>query len=146
MKTIIQTIIRYKSSTLLNIIGLSTAFAAFLLVGMQIRYELTYDRGYNDQESIYALCTQDIIKGTLQGHNNRALPILVKDQVAEIEALSVYGTLNVSRVHKVGENSDESQQFIEVVNTCDEDFADIFELEFTAGNPEALHDISCELI
>ena len=146
MKIILQTIIRYKSSTLLNIIGLSTAFAAFILVGMQIRYELTYDRGYSDQESIYALCTQDIIKGTLQGHNNRALPILVKDQVAEIEALSVYGTLNVSRVHKVGENSDESQQFIEVVNTCDEDFADIFELEFTAGNPEALNDPSNAII
>ena len=146
MKTIIQTIIRYKSSTLLNIIGLSTAFAAFLLVGMQIRYELTYDRGYNDQESIYALCTQDTTTGIYSMAYNRAIPIVVKGQVAEIEALSVYDNLPTSRVYTVSDSGGKLEQFIEEIYTCDEDFVDIFYLNFIMGDPRALSDPASAII
>ena len=53
MRTILQTLMRYKTSTILNIVGLSIAFAAFILLAMQIRYELSYNKQYKDHERIY---------------------------------------------------------------------------------------------
>ena len=55
MRTILQTLMRYKTSTILNIVGLSIAFAAFIVIGMQIRYELSYNKHYDDYEQIYLL-------------------------------------------------------------------------------------------
>ena len=55
MRTILQTLMRYKTSTILNIVGLSIAFAACIVIGMQIRYELSYNKHYDDHEQIYLL-------------------------------------------------------------------------------------------
>ena len=52
MKIIIQTLLRYKTSTILNIVGLSVAFTAFILIATQIRHELTFNKAYGENSGI----------------------------------------------------------------------------------------------
>ena len=46
-------------STLLNIIGLTFAFAALYIIIVQVHYDLTYNHGIKDSERIYSLATKD---------------------------------------------------------------------------------------
>lgn len=42
-------------TTILNIIGLSVAFAAFIIILIQVRYDLGYNKGFKDSDRIYRL-------------------------------------------------------------------------------------------
>lgn len=57
MKTIIRNLLslirRFKMASLLNILCLSVAFAAFMLLMIQVNYDRYYDRGYKDAENIF---------------------------------------------------------------------------------------------
>ena len=57
MKTILRNLLsvlrRFKMATLLNVLGLSIAFAAFILIMIQVEYDRNFDRGYTDTESIF---------------------------------------------------------------------------------------------
>ena len=50
-----HTIRHFKSAFIMNILGLSTAFAASLLITMQLRFDLRFDACYKDAENIYRL-------------------------------------------------------------------------------------------
>ncbi|RHJ94866.1 ABC transporter permease [Parabacteroides bouchesdurhonensis] len=57
MKTIVRNFIsvlrRFKMATTLNILGLSVAFAAFMIIMMQVDYDRTFDRFHKDARNIY---------------------------------------------------------------------------------------------
>ena len=59
MKTIIRNFLsvfrRFKMATLLNFLGLSVAFTAFIVLMMQVKYEWGYDRFHQDVDCIYRL-------------------------------------------------------------------------------------------
>ncbi len=48
-----NTLRRYKTASILNILGLSVAFAAFAVIMMQVRYDLTFDRFHPNAEKIF---------------------------------------------------------------------------------------------
>ncbi len=48
-----NTLRRYKVASVLNIAGLSVAFAAFAVILMQVRYDLTYDKFHPNAENIF---------------------------------------------------------------------------------------------
>lgn len=45
----------YKTASILNIIGLSAAFAAFLILMLKVSYELSYDKFHPDSERLFKL-------------------------------------------------------------------------------------------
>ena len=51
MKTILRnlfyTLKRFRTASVLNLLGLSTAFAAFILIMMKVSYEYNFDAGKN---------------------------------------------------------------------------------------------------
>jgi putative ABC transport system permease protein len=57
MRTIIRNFIgilrRYRLAALLNILGLSVAFAAFMIIMMQVDYDRTFDRCHKEAERIF---------------------------------------------------------------------------------------------
>lgn len=81
-------LIRFKSSTLLNLFGLTLAFAAFLVIMMQVRYEFTFDKGYATADRLYQLNPISQPGGKL----NTMAPSLLVDELASqapaIEAIS----------------------------------------------------------
>ena len=57
MKTIIRNLLgvvrRFKMATLLNVMGLSIAFAAFIILMIQLQYDWGFDRFQKNAERIY---------------------------------------------------------------------------------------------
>jgi len=57
MKTIIRNFIsvlrRFKMATILNILGLSVAFAAFMVIMMQVDYDKNFDTFHKNADNIY---------------------------------------------------------------------------------------------
>lgn len=64
MRTILRNFLnvlrRFKMASFLNIVGLSVAFTAFLVIMMQVQYERTFDRCYPTASRI---CRVDMNRG-----------------------------------------------------------------------------------
>lgn len=56
LRNVLTLFTRNKTATLLNIGGLTVAFASFMVIMMQVWYEFGYDRCYPHADRIYALC------------------------------------------------------------------------------------------
>ena len=57
------------TSTILNIIGLSFAFAALYIIIVQVHFDLTYNKGLKDSERIYSLTIKDWFEEGKFGNN-----------------------------------------------------------------------------
>ncbi|MDR2085402.1 MAG: ABC transporter permease [Bacteroidales bacterium] len=55
MQSFLRRIKKFFTTNILNVIGLSVAFAAFIIITIQINYDFTFDRGYKDSDRIYRL-------------------------------------------------------------------------------------------
>ena len=59
MKTILRNFIsvlrRFKMAMLLNVFGLSIAFAAFMVIMMQVNYDYTFDSCQPEADAIYRM-------------------------------------------------------------------------------------------
>lgn len=57
MKTIVRNFLsvvrRFRVATLLNVVGLSVAFAAFIILMMQVLYDWGYDRSHTKADNVY---------------------------------------------------------------------------------------------
>ena len=45
----------FKAAFILNLLGLAVAFTAFMMIMMQVRYDLDFDRCYDDADCIVRL-------------------------------------------------------------------------------------------
>lgn len=61
----VNTLRRYKTSSIINIAGLALAFAAFYVIMVQINYELGFNKGLKDADRIYRI---EVVSGQ---HNEK---------------------------------------------------------------------------
>lgn len=142
MNTIIRNFIhvlsRFHLASLLNVLGLSVAFAAFLVIMMQIDYERGFDRCYSTSDRIFRL---DRIYET-DGIYNSVVPGAFFEAVAasspHIQAGALVG-IGFPFFFKVKEGEQE-HGFKERINFAGKDLAKIFGLETVDGNLQCLDD------
>lgn len=64
MKTVLRNFLsvlrRFKMASLLNVLGLSVAYVAFMLIMMQVNYDYEFDRNQKDADAIFRL---DVLEG-----------------------------------------------------------------------------------
>ena len=60
-----RNLLRHKSYTAINVIGLAVGLAAFLLINQYVTYERSYDSFHKDPNQIYRLTTDMIVDGRL---------------------------------------------------------------------------------
>ncbi len=142
LKIGIRNLWKYKSATAINIIGLSTGLAAFVLIALFVKDELSYDQHFEDVENIYRITVKNYTNdGDLSrqwafasaGHASR-----LKDDYAEItHAIRFYPWAFPDIEYQ-------DQRFPgEQVIFTDDDVFDIFSFKFIIGDPEtALNEIS----
>ena len=136
MRIIIQTLTRYKVSTILNIVGLSIAFAAFIILAMQIRYDFTYDKHQAKYESIHQLTiASDNDAKHMQTHFSRPLIEAIEQKLPEIDKITIVGTFRRNRFNISG---DDNISGIQDVKTCFGAITDIFTFDFIEGDPKSL--------
>ena len=87
IKNFITLLRRYTTSSLLNVVGMSVAFAAIYLIMVQVKYDFSYDKVIPDSENIYRLEIPNWWEEGKYMHTwNRQLPDDICAGIPEIEA------------------------------------------------------------
>ena len=90
-KIAFRNLLKYKTQTLISIIGLAVGFTCFALANLWIHNEMTFDSNYDGAERMYILYRKSIISDT--GYNtNMPYPAatVLKEQFPEVEAACAY--------------------------------------------------------
>ena len=87
IKNFITLLRRYTTSSLLNVVGMSVAFAAIYLIMVQVKYDFSYDKVIPNSENIYRLEIPNWWQEGKYMHTwNRQLPDDICAGIPEIEA------------------------------------------------------------
>ncbi|OEK04182.1 ABC transporter permease [Roseivirga misakiensis] len=84
-----RSLVRDKFFTILNLFGLTVGITAFLLIGLYVKYELTFDKFHSKKDRIYAYKTLYYTPEGTSGSDKFSLPAgsILKENVPEIEEL-----------------------------------------------------------
>lgn len=77
---------RFKTSSVLIVIGLSVAFAVFITVMIQLRYDFNYDRSYRNTDNILKFSRVNSFSGGEWTTTNQQFAEEIKDKIPEIAA------------------------------------------------------------
>ena len=147
MKTILRNLLsvlrRFKMATLLNVLGLSVAFSAFILIMMQVEYDQNFDRGYTDTESIFR------VEAMFEEGGQAVICRPLADAFIQSSPHIVAGTLanpwGGDLFFSVEENGVRNTFKEQCINVYPE-FTKVFDFKFQEGNPEALQEPNVVLL
>lgn len=141
MKTLIRNFLsvlrRFKMATVLNIIGLSVAFAAFTVILIQVQYERNFDQSHPTAERVFRVNLQ--VPGTFSVILPRAFVERVITSSPHIEA----GTLvnpYIGKIYYTVTIDGEKHGFRESTITCHADIVKVFDFPIIEGNPDCLNE------
>lgn len=139
MKTIIRNFIsvlrRFKLATGLNVAGLAVAFAAFIVILIQVNYERNFDRCHPTSERIFRVDLAE--PGTFSTILPRAFIEAVIQSSPHIEAGSLINPYISPIYFSVMENG-EKIGYRERIETCHPSLVKIFDFPILEGNPNCL--------
>lgn len=75
----------FKTASILNILGLSAALTVFLIVVIQVHFDLSFDRGYKNYDNITQFNIYQGEKEEASTHINFQIPALIKERIPEIK-------------------------------------------------------------
>lgn len=132
-KTAVRTLTRNKLYTALNIAGLTFGLSCFLLIGLYLFDELTFDQQHTKAERIYRVIEHKNVNGdvTTIAAGSYKLAEESKKAVPEVE--------NVTRLRRTGRANilnpeNPSNFFQETVTIADQGFLEIFDFPLIAGD------------
>ncbi|MDR0728903.1 MAG: ABC transporter permease, partial [Prevotellaceae bacterium] len=140
LKNFLFVLNRFKTASVINILGLSVALLVFFVVLMQVWYDFTYDRGYANADRIVRLHIY-MYDGTTDNSTtsiNFQIPARIHDRLPEVEAycmMTHWG--NESFDIDKGSAMPERYDNIPVARTT-QGFLRVFTPEITAGDTSAL--------
>ena len=134
-KTAFRTLVRNKVYSTINIAGLTFGLSCFLLIGLYVFDELTYDQQHSKGDRIYRVIEHKTVNGestTIAGAGYK---------LAEESKKSIPAVENTTRVQRSGRanilNPESPANFFqETVTVADEQFFKIFDFPFVTGNRE----------
>ena len=143
MRTILRNFLnvlrRFKMASFLNIVGLSVAFTAFLVIMMQVEYERTFDRCYPTASRI---CRVDMNRGEGDIYASvipQALANAAFTSSPHIESYTLLNSFTGKRYVIVGKGEEE-KGFKEQLIPCYPDLAKVFEPTIVEGVAACLED------
>lgn len=126
---------KYKSSTLINIIGLSTGLAAFVLIALFVKDEFSYDKHFEGAEDIYRVTVKNY---TTDGDLSRQWAFASAGHAERLKA-DYSDITHAARFYPwVFPDIEYQEKKLpqEQVIFAGDDVFDIFSFKFLAGNPE----------
>ncbi|KIO78918.1 ABC transporter permease [Pedobacter lusitanus] len=125
-----------KGYTFINILGLSIAMASCILIFIFIRYQLSFDKGYKNDNRIYRFTTQ--WKYNSFEDYNQGVPVplaaAARNELPGLEKVALLASSNevIQVKHKNGTDRIKTREHIFYAET---DFFDIFDLSWLSGKP-----------
>ncbi|MCF8235457.1 MAG: ABC transporter permease [Bacteroidales bacterium] len=135
-KTALRNILKHKSYSLINIIGLSIGIACFVLIGLYIADEMSYDRYHEKSDRIYRVVNVYDFDGVGENSASAPFPVaftLKNEYPGLIKNVVRIFDFQVSRslVEYKDKSFNEKNLFF-----ADSTFFDIFDYKFVKGDPE----------
>lgn len=91
-------------STLINILGMSVAFAAAMILMVQVRWDTTFDANYEGHKQVFRMENNWMDKGLFSTSISRAMIEIAKTASPNIEAVGTYWTMpHEATLKKYGE-------------------------------------------
>ena len=133
LKTALRNLIKHKGYSFINITGLAVGIMAFIMIMLNVRYELSYDRYHTKSGQIYRVAT----RGVLQDNEFDMAVSPAPVGAAFVEEIP--GVVQSTRVRNFGYPVIRSNDKVfseERWFNVDSTFFDVFDVEFIQGNPE----------
>ncbi len=131
LKIIIRNIFRNRSTTILNVVGLTLAFSLFLIISLWAKHALSFDRTTVREYPVYRI-TCDRITGSGSVHSaftSHGMAPLIRDKFPEAHMI---GRLHIDSADpaRVGDLDIETQVFA----YADNEFLELFGIELILGD------------
>lgn len=144
MKTILRNfsyvLRRFRLASFLNVAGLAVAFAAFLVIMMQIDYEWNFDRCHSTSDRIYRVDRMRADVDLFGPIVPRAFADAVFASSPHVEAYTLLSMVNTQPLYfTVGEDNDR-KGFRENFALCYPGLVKVFDLSILEGDPDCLKD------
>lgn len=132
-KTAFRTLVRNKLYTVLNIAGLTFGISCFLLIGLYLFDELTFDTRHTNAPRIYRVVEHKTVNG------ESTIIAGAGYKLAEESKKTIPGVENTTRIQRMGRanilNTDKPEVFFqETVTVADEEFLKVFDFDFITGD------------
>ena len=139
MKTIYRNLLsvirRFKMATLLNVAGLSVAFAAFMVIMMQVNYDRTFDTSDPNHDRIFRV--EFMYQENAQVVINRPLAEAFFASSPHIVAGALSSPYSTDRFFSV-ENNGIKQFYEEKCIQVSPEYTEVFTFDFVEGTKEVL--------
>src|SRR5688572_412174 len=140
IKIAFRHLLKNKTFSFINILGLSVGVSCCVLLALFIQDEFSYERHFNDHERVYRLYTEFTIEGKTQSFPRTSPPIAMQlpDLLPEIQMATRHLTPPEVEQHLIRYKD---KQFYEKNGVLvDSTFFDFFNHEFVEGNPSTALD------
>ena len=118
-------------STLINILGMSVAFAAAMILMVQVRWDTTYDANFEGHKQVFRLENNWMDKGLFSTHIGRPMIERTRDASPNIEAVCTWQPLGDNVLYKEGDR----ESPITIPMACvDSSFFSVFPVEWVEGS------------
>ncbi|SEI53363.1 putative ABC transport system permease protein [Dyadobacter sp. SG02] len=128
----VRTLVRNKLYTLLNVAGLTFGLTCFLLIGLYLFDELTFDRQHANADRIYRVVEHKNVKG------DETTIAAASYNLAEESKRSIPEVENTTRIKRIGRanlvDPENPVNFQETVTVVDQDFLQIFDFPLISGD------------
>ncbi|MBQ5751927.1 MAG: ABC transporter permease, partial [Bacteroidaceae bacterium] len=134
IKNFITTLKRYKAASMLNLLGLAMAFAAFYVIMTQVYSAFTFNASIKDNERVYMVSPYH--EGLGGWSENVPNPICYETaaelpQVEAIASMNPFGDDVPVWIKREGENYERNKM---TVVRCTSSILDVFSFDIIAGN------------
>lgn len=138
IKNFISTLNRFKTASVLNILGLSIAFAAFILIMIQVDYERNFDRCHSKYKQIFRVSLQNSNGDSWKIHSHPFTEAVIASSPHILE-----GTLMnpyIGKVYLSIQDGENKKGFREGIVTCHPAITSIFDFQMVEGRADCLSD------
>ena len=118
-------------STLINILGMSVAFAAAMILMVQVRWDTTFDANFEGHEQVFRMENNWMDQGLFSTHIGRPFIERARDASPNIEAICTWQPLGEDVLYKEGDR--ESPITIPMARV-DSSFFSVFPVEWVEGS------------
>ncbi|HCO68919.1 MAG TPA: multidrug ABC transporter substrate-binding protein, partial [Dysgonomonas sp.] len=136
---------RFKSATLLNVIGLSVAFAAFMVIMMQVNFDYNFNKTIDGHESIYRIEILNSKKGHIQATMPRPMADIIFRSSPHILAGGMEHTVSKEIFFSIDKPGNKDI-YKEMSHGVASDYTDVFPFEMVEGDRHVLQNPEYVLI
>lgn len=153
LRNFLITLRRFRLASALNILGLSAAFAAFIIIVIQVRYEQTFDTSYDKTGRIFRV--ESTLIPTESNLSSReayaafyARPLIemLLPSVPQIESYAILYSGSIEKYAQYETPEGESRGMMIPIHKVSEGFTDVFDMELLEGEIKSFSELGKALL